>query len=260
MGKILAISLLLYLAAHLLPGCKKRPISDPCNGVPPPGAEFKIKENLRDTSFFADSVYRNNRVSFEATRTYDSTVWKVGDDPRSFHKPSFNLSFVNFLGTIDVFLTARTTPNQRCFPGDDGVYTASKRLTVLEQFDKPGLSISPLVGSYKGAFKETPTDTFTVSINYFDSAKYDVSMTGVKNFYWISNMPKGYRDTTSSPALAYPELRNGMVAEMGYKCFQFGNLGSTGKGLGFAELKQDTLIIYYNHIQTGRKTFFGKRK
>ena len=107
-----------------------------------------------------------------------------------------------------------------------------------------------MVGSYKGAYKESPQDSFTVRIDYFDSSKYDATMTGSKNFYWISNIPKGYVDTTSSSAIAYPELRHGMSPEMGYKCLQFGDLGNILMGRGFATLRNDSLIIYYNHILT----------
>ena len=147
-----------------------------------------------------------------------------------------------------------------CFPGDKGVYSARKRLTIVEQFDKTRITISPMVGSYKGAFKETPKDTFTVTINYFDSAKYNPSFTGTQNFYWISNIPKGYQELGTIEAQFYPELRNGMRPVMGYKCLQFGDMGQMKKGEGFGELKHDTLIIYYANLQTGRNTFIGKRQ
>lgn len=224
-----------------------------------PKAEFHIKENLSDTAFLADTIFRDNYVTFETNGSYNTTTWKVGADPRTFTARSFTLSFADFLGTLDVQFTGRAAPNTRCFPSDSGVYSATTKLTVVEQVEKPFVTVSPMVGRYKGAYRETPQDSFVVRIEYYDSSKYDASVTGSKNFYWISNIPKGYVDTTSSPAYLYPELRQGMRPEMGYKCLQFGDLGNVLRGRGFATLKNDSLTIYYTHIETGRKTFIGKR-
>jgi len=47
---------------------------------------------------------------------------------------------------------------------------------------------------------------------------------------------------------------------MGYKGLEFGNLGDGKKGEGRAELKHDTLLIYYSNALTGRNTFIGKRQ
>lgn len=246
------------LIAYLL-GCEKSPGENPCDSAVPAKAEFYIKENLSDTAFLADTIFRDNVVTFEANSSYYATTWKVGEDPRVFTARSFTLSFADFLGSLDVQFTGRATPNTRCFPLDSGVYSGTKKLTVVEQEQKPFVTVSPMVGRYKGAYREAPQDSFIVRIEYFDSSKYDASVTGSKNFYWISNIPKGYVDTTSSPAFLYPELRKGMRSEMGYKCLQFGELGNVLSGRGFATLRNDSLIVYYNHVLTGRKTFMGKR-
>ncbi|RYY00514.1 MAG: hypothetical protein EOO53_21760 [Gammaproteobacteria bacterium] len=188
-----------------------------------PKAEFAFKEQLTDTAFYADTVFRDNYVNFVALKPYQSTLWKIGSDPREFSSSDFSLSFHNFLGTIDVHFVSRATPNTQCFPQDSGIYRGIKKLTIVEQVEKSILTISPLVGRYRGAFTNSPNDTFTVRVDYFDSSKYDISIVGSKNFYYISNFPKGFRDTTSEKARQYPELSYGQMPEMGYKSCQFGH-------------------------------------
>jgi hypothetical protein len=253
-------TVLLFLLINLLFACKKNHNSDACRDAFPPVAAFVIMETLSDTAFIADTVFRQNLITFKTTRPYDSVTWKIGNNPNIFTTPKVQLNFGNTLGTIDVDFAAKATPNQVCFPDDRGVYIGKKSLTIVEEYDTTKLTISPMVGRYKGAFKETPSDTFTVTINYFDSAKYNPSFTGTKNFYWISNIPKGYQDLTSLQGQYYTELRNGMRPIMGYKCLHFGDAGDGKKGEGHAELKHDTLFIYYLNALTGRNTFIGKRQ
>jgi hypothetical protein len=237
--------------------CKKD--MNPCAGLPQPKADFAFKEVLSDTAFYADTIFADNPVNFVALRPYKSLLWKVGSDPRDFTTQDFYLNFPNFLGTIDVQFTGHNDANPFCFAGDSGVYRGIKKLTIVEQVDKATLTMSPLVGKYRGAFNTTPNDIFTVRIDYFDSAKYNSSITGSKNFYWISNIPKGYIDSTSSTATTYPELRNGMYPEMGYKSLTFGDGANILMGRGKGELFGDTLKIYYQHIYNGKKIFIGKR-
>lgn len=252
--KLLFAALLLFISS-----CKKKHEANPCEGLTQPKAEFAFKEILTDTAFYADTIFRDNYVNFVASKPYQSVLWKIGSDPRDFTSADFNLSFINFLGTLNVNFTGKATPNTQCFPADNGVYAGMKQLTVVEQFEKPILTLSPMIGRYRGAFTDKPSDTFTVRIEYFDSTKYDVSLTGAKNFYWISNIPKGFRDTTSEKARQYPELSYGQYPEMGYKSLQFGIGSNIQSGRGFANLINDSLKIYYYNQLTGRKMFIGKR-
>jgi hypothetical protein len=256
--KIVFYAIIIFITFFTF-GCKKYKVENPCEGIIAEKKQFFFKEILSDTTFIADTVFRDNYVSFETSGSFDTISWKIGSDPRNFSSKSFTLSFTNFLGTIDVGFNGKWKPNSICFPYDKGELIGTKKLTIVEQVEKPNVTLSPMIGKYRGIYKENPLDTFEVRIEYFDSSKYDASTTGSKNFYWISNIPKGYLDTTSSPALAYPELREGISPEMGYKCLQFGDLGNILKGRGFATLQNDSLIISYNHIITGRKLFIGKR-
>lgn len=87
---------------------------------------------------------------------------------------------------------------------DNGIYRNIKTITLVEQNDRNSLTKSPLIGKFRGALISNPSDVFDISIDYFDSTKY-VGIIGIRNFYWISNFPKNYRDNTSSWSV-YPEL------------------------------------------------------
>ncbi|MFY8004370.1 MAG: hypothetical protein ACOVNR_05980 [Chitinophagaceae bacterium] len=221
--------------------CKKKDLSNPCLGKTIPTAQFKIFENLSDTAFEADTIFRDNFVSFKATEKYDSVLWKVGFDSRDFKSTNFGLSFYNSLETIDIKFTGFKKPENNCFLEDKGIYTGTKSITIVEQVQKPFVTVSPLVGKYSGSFTDSPTEVFEMRIDYFDSTKYLSGVTG-KNFYWVSNFPNGFIGR-SSGAKMFPELQYGRSIEMGYKCFQFGDGGETPMGLAKGWLNKDTLTI-----------------
>jgi hypothetical protein len=248
---ILLLSIVYVLILNL--GCKKN-ISTECNGARRPSGEFVTKELVGDTAFIADTIFHDNYVQFQALDKYESVTWKIGSDPRLWSDSSFSLSFINDLGTIPVNFSGMKTPDTRCFPDDNGTYISSERLTLVEQVDKSTLTLSPLIGSYDGYFTDDPTDIFRVQLEYFDSTKYDISVTGTKNFYWLSNLPKGF---SSSLGLPYPELNKGYSLEMGYKCFVFGSGSSMVQGKGW--LSHDTLYVNYGSTLAGRRKFIGKK-
>lgn len=188
---------------------------NPCEGKMQLIAEFSFKEIIGDSVFVSDTVLRDNFVRFEALTQYQTVKRKIENDPREFTQPTFTLGFIRELATIQISFTGTKEPNKQYFPNDNGVYSGIKKLTTIEQFDKSTLTFSPLIGKYRGYFINNPSDKFTVRIEYFESSKYDPSITRNKNFYWISNIPKRYKDSTSSAALAYQELKNGMAIEMG---------------------------------------------
>jgi hypothetical protein len=249
-----------YLALTLIfiinsgTSCRKKR-DNPCEGITKPSGKFVLKEMIGDTAFTADTIFRDNYAQFQALDNYESVTWKLGSDPRVWTNPEFSLSFLTELGTIPINFTGRKSPNPQCFPGDNGINTSSRNLTMVEQAAKPYNTISPLVGTYLGYFTNAPSDKFTVRMEYFDSTKYDASITGSKNFYWFSNMPKGFVSTTNA-AFAYPELKNGFSIEMGYKCFVF-NYDSYHQGKAW--LSNDTLYINYGDNLVGRKQFIGKK-
>jgi len=244
-----------FFALLIFANCKKNPTKNICNEIKQPSGKFIVSEMVGDTAFVADTIFRDNYVQFHAIDSYESVDWKLGSDPRNWSSPDFSLSFYNALRTISVNFTGKKMANIQCFPHDNGAYISSQNLTVVEQFEKPELTISPLVGKYKGYFTDKPTDIFTVRMEYFDSTKYDVGLTGNKNFYWFSNMPEGFIGE-SSASFIYPELRNGISIEMGYKCFVF-NYDSYHQGKAW--LSNDTLNINYGNNLVGRRKFIGKK-
>jgi hypothetical protein len=248
------LSFILFSIVTTSTACRKKQ-DNLCEGLTKPSGQFVIKELIGDTAFTADTVFRDNYVQFKATESYEGIIWKVGSDPRVWTIPEFTLSFLNELGTLPVTFTGTKQPNKVCFPNDNGTYTSSKNFTFVEQVQKPFVTISPLVGRYKGYFSDNLSATFIVRMEYFDSTKYDVSITGSKNFYWFSNMPQGFVSTTNA-AFAYPELKNGFSVEMGYKSFVF-NYDSYHQGKAW--LSHDTLYINYGDDLVGRKKFIGKK-
>lgn len=254
MKALIIIFFLLSVSLSLLNTSCKKKHENPCAAVTQPSGKFVTKELIGDTAFTADTIFRDNYVQFHASDNYESVIWKLGSDPRDWTNPEFSLSLINALGTIPITFKGRKTPNTVCFPNDNGTYSSSKNLTIVEQVEKPYVTISPLAGKYKGYFTDNPTDTFTTRLDYFDSTKYEVAVTGSKNFYWLSNMPKGY---VSSLGWSYPELKNGQPVEMGYKCFVFGSGSSIVQGRGW--LSNDTIYINYGSDLVGRKKFIGKK-
>lgn len=248
------LTLSILLALFLI-SCKKKDTVNPCEGKQPMQALFVAKEIIGDTAFVADTIYRDNYVRFEALATYDSVQWKLGNDPRTFTCSSFALSFANDLVTIPINFKGFQQPNLQCFPTDVGIYSGVKQLTTVEQFDRATLTKSPMIGKYKGAYTDAPLDTFTIRIEYFDSAKYNPIYFGSESFYWVSNFPKGYKDSTSSMASLYPELREGTQPEMGYKA------------LKMDWLSIDTYVwlvgrdsVYASELNAGKRRHFkGKR-
>jgi hypothetical protein len=252
--------LIFFGAAILFMACDKQ-TENVCNGAVQHKASFMLMEVLSDTSFEADTVFRDNFVGFKATAQYESVTWQLGSDPRIRTMPSFDLSFYGTLGTIPITFTGNKQPNTTCFPQDNGIYTATRNVTLVEQVDKPLVKISPLRGKYFGAFTDTPSDTFTIRLEYFDSLKYNTQITGAKNFYWLSNFPKGFQGT-SNPSYVYPELQDGNEIEMGYTCFRAGSNGQTplGNVRGHLTKNYDSLIITTGSPQFPYRKFIGIRK
>ena len=244
---------ILFLTFIAINSCKKKKHENLCEGQSLPSGKFIFQELIGDTAFTADTIFRDNYVQFKTADNYENVTWKLGNDPNIRTQQEFSLSFINALGVVPIEFKGNKTPNTLCFPNDNGIYTSTKNLTMVEQVEKPLLTLSPLIGKYKGYFTNAPNDTFTVRLEYFDSTKYNTSITGSKNFYWFSNMPNGFVSTLSLP---YPELRNGYKIEMGYKCFVFDWNNSIS---GRAWLLNDTLFINYGYDFTGRKKFIGKK-
>ncbi|TAD81910.1 MAG: hypothetical protein EAY75_16995 [Bacteroidetes bacterium] len=237
--------------AVLLLACRKQTLEDPCLNIVQPNGDFVFLEPVGDTSFAADTVFADNGAVFRPLAKYETETWKVGNDPREFEGPNFGLLFPEkYSETISVSFKGTAKPNSLCFPNDKGTYKATKKLTVVEQFDRATLTVSSMVGSYVGSYTDAPNDKWTVSLKYFDSAnKYSPSLTGVRNFYRLFNFPR-VNPNTSGEVKQYPELENSISIEMGFKSFSY-SFDSEYIGKGW--LIQDTLFILNGHKPRVRK-------
>ncbi|MFN9303631.1 MAG: hypothetical protein ACK6DA_12750 [Candidatus Kapaibacterium sp.] len=216
----------------------KPPPTDPCAGKLRTSADFTIKEILSDTVwFFTDTVFPNNSIEFEAIQNSDEYVWKVGDDERTWTTKKFRLNFIGFIGTLPIHLIVKNNSvDTLCNPGDDGIDTVTKYLTVV------GRESLAILGSYKGYNLDNPSDTFTVTVRTTD----------YRNRSWVEiiNINKGCFDTTNSSnlyvnvankGLTFTGIHNGTGEERAKTCWS---------PSGTARLYPDNnhLVIHYKML------------
>ena len=96
-----------------------------------------------------------------APPVYTAVEWRIGTDPHTFTKNPQLLDFQQPVGTISVRLIG-TRAVDKCRPGDRGVDTLMKTLTVVP-YD-PAQPRAAIAGVFLGAASNAPADTFRVSI------------------------------------------------------------------------------------------------
>lgn len=195
----------------------KPPPTDPCAGKLRTSADFTMKEILSDTVwFYTDTVVPNNTIEFEAVQDNREYSWKVGNDERTWNTKKFRLNFIGTQGTIPIRLIVKNNAvDTVCNPGDKGIDTVTKYVTVLGSASE--LSI---LGSYKGYNLDNPKDTFTVTIR---STEYRGS-----NWVEMMNINKGCFDTTiasdlyinvANKGLTFTGFHNGRGEERAKTCW-----------------------------------------
>jgi hypothetical protein len=241
-------------------GCRKKPIPyNPCQTGVKPKPVVCVQAMLSDSVYASDTLFNNNRAVFSTPETYDQYYWNIGSDPRTFTSQDFSLIFAKYTGSVLVKFRGQKAPNTLCFPGDDGMYEDTQRVVLVSQFTPP-ITISPLRGKYKGAFDDTRYDSIEFSIDYYDSVKYNNVYTGSQQFYWLNGFPKGFYNT-STTAYVYPELRNGMDMEIGYRSFEAGykySIATYGRIKGWL-VNDDTLIILTKYQSESYRRFVALR-
>jgi hypothetical protein len=68
--------LFIFLGTALLFMACDKQTENVCNGAVQHKASFMLMEVLSDTSFEADTVFRDNFVGFKATAQYESITWQ----------------------------------------------------------------------------------------------------------------------------------------------------------------------------------------
>jgi hypothetical protein len=112
----------------------------------------------------------------------------------TYTQRSFTLHFGGSVprGTlIPVTLIVNKTPDNSCFPDDDGIDTLTKNIYYADPCTE-GL----LNGKYQGYWEENPSDTFTIQI---EPCKYNSQSHG--NELYLTNMDKS--DTCGSFCYSY---------------------------------------------------------
>ncbi len=144
---------------------------NPCYGVDGK-ADFDCSEYFDENTDLlvkCDTLIASSHLSwFGSTHEYLSYQWKVGSDTNTRNGKSFLIQFTKPFGTIPVTLIGTRKPRPECLPGDDGVDTFTKAITIVDE------KASPLFGKFKGALTHNPTDTFTIAI----TANHGISQIG----------------------------------------------------------------------------------
>ena len=179
----LALSISLGLA-----GCHDKVTSStPCGGQVANPLTMQFVEAFGTPT--PDTAYNNQPMAFEAPATpYTSYRWLFGQvDARTGRR--VGISFDNrTLGQISVRLIATRPLNTACFKNDDGVDTLTKTLILVPYRDQR----APIYGRFRGANKDTPSDTFTVRIYQGPNYAYPTIPAAEPSNY-IVGVPKGCR-------------------------------------------------------------------
>lgn len=195
-GKYLSIPFLILLFISV--SCKKvyrPPNCDPGNKFK---ANFKTGYKFLNDRFAESDTIINFSVFFEADSTYNAYEWQIGS--KIYNTKNVRLVFpASALGQkIPVRLIA-TSERNTCDLNDMGIDTVDKELMVFYAkelndindyaYEEKYLTGLPFFGKWHGYFEDTPTDTFTVTIN--NNGKAPASITDRFYRFRIYNLPKG---------------------------------------------------------------------
>jgi hypothetical protein len=159
--------LTLLLALIILTGCPDDPVRpDPCEGKKPVTAEIKVFQKVAATAdhnadwIETDTLPVEKIVLFEAGGDYQYYEWQIMGDTTRYFTKNKSFLFNEPWGELTIRLIVKSEANINCFPDDDGIDTAYKKILVVNKADLA------IVGSYLGYHEDNPTDTFSVEIKY----------------------------------------------------------------------------------------------
>jgi hypothetical protein len=143
-----------------------------------PNADFTISQGLgwnEDRRYFESDTFLDYEIKVEAINTLSSYNWTLGLDPSSWDSKSVELDFTDNFGDIEVTLIGEWTPNNDCFPNDNGMDTVSKTFHIVSVWE------SLFLGNYSGFCESTPNEIFNISIKLDSNGLIG----------WIENLPNG---------------------------------------------------------------------
>jgi hypothetical protein len=150
------------------PSC---PNYDPCYGVSPVSASFKILETIElNRGFWKDyetDTVIGGYVKFVADLDGAEYKWTIGAE--TYQTKSVTLWFANVADrtTIPITLIVKKQPDTKCNPNDDGADTLTKRMYIRKTCK---LFSFTEIYRFQGSYTDNPQDTFTMSF-YWDTLK-----------------------------------------------------------------------------------------
>jgi hypothetical protein len=164
--KIIKLLVSISVLIFILNSCEKEPVENPCEcGQKPVSANFTITETRgwpdwliadfepydTDTIMFGSAVF----TALEEDATY---TWLIGIE--TLQDKVVERSGFPEGQAVPITLIIEKTPDNECFPNDDGRDTLTRYLYKAESRCE-----SLIQGEYHGALVSNPQDTFTVLID-----------------------------------------------------------------------------------------------
>ncbi len=259
-GMASSLLVMLCLGLLLLSGCRCDDPADPdcrnydpCFGQEETRADFEMFELTEwgDTlKTPTGKIAHGKSLLLVATqKDIEEYQWKIGSDTTIRKGKEVCISFGQPYGEIQITLIVKKTPDQICFPHDDGADTLRKAIDVVSIQDLP------IWGIYKGYNEDQPDHIFEVEIK-LDTVFNGGSSFLIENMY---NFPEGC-----------PKLQPLRVAANGFSLQQAGGVIAScldPRGIGFL-LSADSLIIPFSVPETQKiennnllsRTFIGTRQ
>jgi hypothetical protein len=212
--------------------CHKHKEPDPCASLHRVTADFNTYEDfgavIDGWVAYPTDTFCTAWLRFEAKEEGATYKWIIGAD--TYTQRSFTLHFGGSVprGTnIPVTLIVNKTPDNSCFPDDDGIDTLTKNIYYAHTCTE-GL----VNGKYQGYWEENPSDVFIIQI---EPCKYNPQ--SFINELYLTNMDKS--DTCGTFCYSY----------IGYKKIKFASQGdycSYPVGVAFVNGDNNSIIIDYN--------------
>lgn len=171
---------------------RKDATPNPCQAAKENPLAFQFLENSGTPT--PDTTYNNQQITFAGPGApYTAYDWLVGPTTTRSTRQFVLFFTAQTVGDLPVRLIARRPPNTACFPHDDGVDTLTQMLTLVP-FVNPTVPLrnprAPIYGSFHGANRSSPRDTFTVRIYQGINFDHPSNPLAPPTDY-VSNVPRG---------------------------------------------------------------------
>lgn len=163
---------------------------DPCYGVVRVSADFEMLEMVQSTDieYETDTMFSINRLKLKPKyMDFESYTWLIGAEVLN-DKVVVRGGFPHYQ-VIPITLIVQSTPNNSCFPDDNGIDTVTRYIVSV-----PDVENLPIKGIYTGSNTDEPGNIFTISVldtmsctRWPDSPG---SITRVEE-YKLKNLPNG---------------------------------------------------------------------